>query len=61
MFSSAISNLKIDDVCEGGYIGKKYTFTQTPISDFNANTKAGHGFSLNRVGTTLNLDGSFDF
>jgi hypothetical protein len=48
-------------VCEDGYIGKKYTFTQTPISDFNANTKADHGFSLNRVGTTLNLDGSFDF
>jgi len=48
-------------VCEGGYSGKKYTFNQTPLSDFNTNTKSGHGFSLYRVGSTLNLEGSFDF
>lgn len=61
IFPSTITNMSIQDVCEGGYIGKKYTFSQTPIGDFNANTKTGHGFSLNRVGTTLNLEGSFDF
>lgn len=61
IFPSTMTNLSIEDVCEGGYIGKKYTFNQTPLSDFNANTKEGHGFSLNRVGTTLNLEGSFDF
>lgn len=61
IFPGTMTNMSIQDVCEGGYIGKKYTFSQTPIGDFNSNTKEGHGFSLNRVGTTLNLDGSFDF
>lgn len=60
-FPSNITNLKVENVCEGGFIGKKYTFDKTPISDFNVNTKIGHGFSLNRQGTTLNLEGSYDF
>ena len=61
IFPSTTTNLSVTDVCEGGYSGKKYTFNQTPLSDFNNNTKSGHGFSLNRVGTTLNLEGTFDF
>lgn len=61
IFPSTMTNLSIQDVCEGGYIGKRYTFNQTPIGNFNTNTKAGHGFSLIRVGTALELEGSFDF
>lgn len=60
-FPKTAKNLTIDNVCEDGYIGKRYAFNKTPISDFNVNAKPGHGFSLNRQGTTLNLEGSYDF